>query len=158
MSKPERKRLFVDKYAQGTVLLRIFVYWFSCLLFASVPLVIVRTVAEPDRLLVAHVAPVWSQYWPILITTTLLLPFLLYDALKVTNRFAGPIFRLRRELRRFEEGAEIGPIRFRDRDFWQDLAEQTNRLVERVEEAERRARQATTADKEHEEAESPLPT
>jgi len=154
MSKPKRKKLFVDKYAQGTLLLRIFLYWFSCVLFASVPLVIGRTLMEPDRLLVAHVAPVWNQYWPILITTTILLPFLLYDALRVTNRFAGPIFRLRRELRRFEEGSDIVPIRLRDEDFWQDLAEQTNRLVERVKEAERRACQATTTDGEREEAES----
>jgi len=156
MSKPKRKRLFVDKYAQGTVLVRIVVYWFSCMLFASVPLVIGRTLVEPDRLLVAHVAPVWNQYWPMLITMTLLLPFLLYDALRVTNRFAGPMFRLRRELQRYEEGSDIRPIKFRDKDFWQDLADQTSRLVQRVQEAERRALQASTTDQEHEAAESSL--
>ncbi len=156
MSKPRRKRLFVDKHVQTAVLLRVFVYWFSCVLFVSIPLVIGRAFVEPDRLLVEQLVPFCKQYWPIFITATLLLPFLLYDALRVTNRFAGPVFRLRRELERFGEGSDIEPIRFRKRDFWQDLAEQTDQLVQRVKEAERRACQATTTDKEHNEAEGSL--
>ena len=46
------------------------------------------------------------------------------------------------------EGEEVSPIHFRDGDFWQELAEDFNRIVKRVEalETQRSEPPSTTAD------------
>lgn len=117
MARKKRKRLYVDRLVQGAILMRLFCYGILCLLFATVPLSIVRTTMQPDRLLLDHFFDVCRQHWPILATLGALLPFLLYDALKLSHRFAGPIFRIQNDLDRFARSEEIPPIRFRDKDF-----------------------------------------
>jgi len=139
MAKRKRKRLYVDRLVQGAILVRVFCYGMLCLLFATVPLSIVRTLMEPDRLLLDHFFDVCQQHWPILATLSALLPFVLYDVLKLSHRFAGPIFRVQNDLDRFARGEEIATMRFRDNDFWQDLGTKVDQLVRRCEAAESRA-------------------
>jgi hypothetical protein len=146
MTETKRKRLFIDQRVQGAIIKRMVVYWLACMLFVTIPLLICRTLAEPERLLISQLGPVWKLYWPILATGTLLLPLLIFDALKVTNRFAGPLFRLRRNLQRFAEGKDVGPTRFRETDFWPDLAEQIDQLIERVRRAESRISEDAVTD------------
>ncbi len=133
MAKPERKKLFVDPSVQGALLKRIVLYWVFCLLFITVPLLIGKTFTEPDRLFFEQFGSLWSQYWPVLFTSLLLLPFVLYDVLKLSHRFTGPLVRLRREMGRLADGEAVQPLRFRDHDFWQDLADRFNVLADRME-------------------------
>ena len=137
MAKPIRKKLFVDRNLQGALLKRIVMYWAFCLLFVTVPLLIGKSFTEPDQILAVKLVSVWSLHWPVFLTMLLLLPFVLYDALKLSNRFAGPLFRLRREMGRLANGDDVAPIKFRDHDFLQDLADRFNMVVDRLETAER---------------------
>ena len=52
---------------------------------------------------------------------------------RVTNRFAGPIFRLRRSMRELADGEHVEPVHLRKGDYWQDVADQFNRVIQRVE-------------------------
>jgi hypothetical protein len=56
----------------------------------------------------------------------------LYDTLKLSHRFAGPIVRLRNGLSAWGDGKEVQPIKFRQNDFWNELADHFNRAVERT--------------------------
>lgn len=139
MAKFKRKRLFVDPHVQGAILARVFIYWACCVGFGILGLALVQTFLDPNRLFVQRVGAVCSEHWPILAMLVVLLPFVLYDTLKVTHRFAGPIYRLRADLRRVARGESVTSIRFRDGDHWQDLAEQVSGLLKRLHEAENRA-------------------
>jgi hypothetical protein len=61
------------------------------------------------------------------LTMLVLTPILVYDAIKLSHRFVGPIVRVERQLRdmieeRYEE------VRFRKDDFWLTLADTLNQL------------------------------
>ena len=137
MTKRKRSSLFVDPEVQGAIQKKIFLYAGWCMLFITIPLFIALAFIEPDRLYFQQFGTIWYRYWPIYVTLIAMLPFFIYDTLRLTNRFVGPVFRLRRELRRFAEGGDFQPIRFRGTDFWNDLAVQFNHLVERVKAAEK---------------------
>jgi hypothetical protein len=136
MSARIRKRLFVDTGVQGAIVRRLALYFCSAVFFMILPSAIARTCLEPDHLFVTHLRDVIADYWPLLLTLVGMMPFVFYDALKLSNRFAGPIYRLRQQLERFGSGEEIQRIKFRDGDFWPDLAILVNSLIERVRAAE----------------------
>ncbi len=58
----------------------------------------------------------------------LLIPIIIYDLLTVTNRLAGPIFRLRREMNRLAQGNSLEPLAFREGDYWQEVAGSFNQI------------------------------
>jgi len=61
-----------------------------------------------------------------------LLPVFVLDAIKLSHRFAGPIYRLRYTIRKIAHGDPAPRLKFRDFDFWQGLAEDFNRMVDRL--------------------------
>lgn len=136
MARFKRKRLFVDPHVQGAVLARVFMYWVSCVAFGIFGLALVQTFLDPNHLFVQRIGYVCREHWPILAMLAALLPFVLYDTLRVTHRFAGPIYRLRSDLESLTRGETVKSIRFRDGDHWQDLADQINGLLERLDAAE----------------------
>jgi len=66
------------------------------------------------------------------VASFLLLPLVVYDIVQMSNRFCGPLFRLRRELRALARGEHVEPISFREGDFWQEFAQEFNALLARV--------------------------
>ena len=61
-----------------------------------------------------------------------LLPVFILDTIKLSHRFAGPIYRLRNTIRSLAQGEEFRPLKFREVDFWQSLAEDFNVMVARL--------------------------
>ncbi|RMG00408.1 MAG: hypothetical protein D6741_06885 [Planctomycetota bacterium] len=131
-----RKRLFVDPNVQGTLIIRVILYWIVCLLTIAMMLMCWRIVTGPARGVVWQVNDVWYQFGPAFVASFLLLPMVIIDIIRVSNRFAGPMIRLRRAMRDVAEGRSTRPIRFRDDDFWQDFAGEFNAVLYRVQELE----------------------
>jgi hypothetical protein len=84
--------------------------------------------ARPHQHLLAAVA----DAAPLLLALVAVLPFVAYDLLKLTNRFAGPVYRVRVTLEHLSRGETIRPVKFRDGDFWCDLAPKLNVLAARL--------------------------
>jgi hypothetical protein len=61
-----------------------------------------------------------------------LLPMFVLDTIKLSHRFAGPIYRLRRTIQSVAAGEAPRHLKFRDFDFWQGLAEDYNKLIDRL--------------------------
>ena len=139
-----RKTIFVDAEVQGGLLRRVGLYWAGFTGFAALLLMLVNLLSRPDLSATDHLLAVLSRHWPLLLVSLAVLPFALYDMLRFSHRFVGPLARVRRDLERFAAGDRIGQFCFRHNDFefWQDLAVQINVLLNRVEEAERRAKTA----------------
>jgi methyl-accepting chemotaxis protein len=128
-----RKRLFVDRKVQGTLMLRAVEYWFFCTATIGLSLLAWKLATGPDQPLYMFFLDAWQYFLPTAIASVLILPLLVFDILRLTNRFTGPLFRLRRELRRLAAGETVPPIRFRERDFWPDLADEFNATAQRME-------------------------
>ena len=132
MPKRKRKKLFVDRPIQVALLQRVLLYWFCCLLFITIPILIGRTLSDPSRLFYEQLDIVWDRYWPVFSAAALMLPFVAYDMLRLSHRFVGPILRLRREMARLAAGEAVGPLRFRDNDYWHDLTDSFSQIAERL--------------------------
>ncbi len=123
-----RQQLLIDEHVQGSLLRRTALYSGACAVYFIVILVFTESMSNPDEPLSAGIWRCLDEaiYWaPGLM---LLSPVIAYDMLKVTNRFAGPFFRLRREMTRLIAGESIEPLSFRDGDYWVEVADIFNEL------------------------------
>ena len=62
----------------------------------------------------------------------LLMPAFMWDTVRLSHRFAGPVQRLRRMMKELAEGDDPGELRFRDGDFWRELGDHFNGIRARV--------------------------
>lgn len=56
----------------------------------------------------------------------------IFLGVRFSHRLAGPIFRLKKELQRLNAGEKIDPIHLRDSDYFKELAEELNKLTEKL--------------------------
>jgi hypothetical protein len=146
MAEFKRKKLFIDSQVQGVLVRRALIYLVACGLFMLLPILIGRAIADPQHLFFENLGPFFRKYGMFFTCILLMLPLMVYDILKLTNRFAGPVFRLRREMRKLAEGQKVYPLKFRDGDYWTDITLAFNAIVQRMETLEQYYR-------EHEETE-----
>ena len=130
--KKMRKQLLVDPKVQGALVLRAVLYWAVCLITITLMILCWRIVTGPARLFYTHFDDMWFHFGPAVVASTLLLPLLIVDMLRLSNRFVGPLFRLRRAMRALARGEYVEPVEFRGGDFWQEIADEFNTLAARV--------------------------
>jgi len=132
-----RKRFFVDYRVQGALIVRIVLYWLTCLVAMMLLLLGWGMFTAPARPLPVHLTELWTLYGPVAVVSLLLLPGVIFDLLRLSNRFAGPMFRLRRSLHDLAQGKPVAAVQFRHSDFWQEFADDFNTIAAQAEEAKR---------------------
>lgn len=58
--------------------------------------------------------------------------FLAWMGLKISHRVAGPLYRLRQEMLRTSQGGEVKHLKFRDGDYFNELADAYNEQVAEI--------------------------
>jgi signal transduction histidine kinase len=99
-----------------------------------------------------HFDAMWFHYGPALIASILLLPLIVVDIVRMSNRFVGPLVRLRRSMRQLAQGEHVEPITFRDDDFWKEFADEFNAVLARVQGGD----PDTTTEPDHHEKNEPV--
>ena len=132
MSQPNRKKKFVDPQVQGTLVRRLVLHWLAFFVVTSLVAFCLQVLTNPLRPFNEHVQQLWWTHGPFLLVMVFLLPVFVLDTIKFSNRFAGPIYRLRQTIRSIAGGSPPERLKFRDFDFWQGLAEDFNRMVDRL--------------------------
>ncbi len=132
LKKSLRRHLFVDPKVQGTFVVRAILYWVAFLITAALLLLCWRILTGPARMFYTHFNDMWFFYGPAIVASMLLLPLVVIDIVRVSNRLVGPMVRLRRSMRELARGEHVEPITFREGDFWQQFAEEFNSVVARV--------------------------
>ncbi len=153
VTKAPRKQLFVDPKVQGALVARVVFYWVVCLTTITLMLLCWRIVTGPARMFYTHFNDMWFFYGPAAIASFLLLPLVVVDIIRMSNRFVGPLVRLRRSMRALARGEHVAPIQFREGDFWQEFADEFNALAARVQGANTPPTPPALEDEEHEEHE-----
>jgi hypothetical protein len=127
-----RRQLFVDPKVQGALVMRVILYWIVCLATITLMLLCWRIITGPARMFYTHFDDMWFHFGPALIASFILLPLVVVDIIRVSNRFAGPLIRLRRSMRALARGEHVEPIYFREGDFWRDFADEFNAVAARL--------------------------
>src|SRR5688500_9864061 len=128
----QRTKLFVSWTIQGPLLGRLAVYWllYHFLLWHATFLI--------ETLPVEGVpAPLAERYWGFCSQHTVWLgcmlavaPVILWDLVKLTHRFAGPLIRLEAAVRQMVRGERVKPVTLRQRDMLFQFASAINELIE----------------------------
>ena len=140
----KRRQYYVDERVQGALMGRTVFYWFMSALTTALLVLCWRILFSPGRPFEAYVNYMRIHYGPALVASLIVVPLLVIDVLKLSNRFAGPLFRLHRAIRQLADGQEVRPIKFRENDFWQSFADDFNVVAAQLttERAERRRLEA----------------
>jgi hypothetical protein len=132
MGYPQRKKHYIDSRVQGALARRIILHWLVFVLVTSVVAFVVQVLSDPFRGLSSHLSDLWWAQGPFLLVMVFLLPVFVMDAIKLSHRFAGPIFNLRRAIRKVAEGETPRKLKFRQADFWHDLADDYNAMLTKL--------------------------
>jgi len=132
MSQPERNKTYVDPQVQGALARRLVVHWLLFILATFVVAFCMEVLGNPMLSVREHASRVWQVHGLFLLILIALLPVFIRDSIKLSHRFAGPIYRLRATIRSIAEGNPAPRLKFRKSDYWLDLAEDFNKMVERL--------------------------
>jgi hypothetical protein len=119
---------------QGALVLQVLRQW---LLFFVATFLLLLGIeymfSEPGWTIGDHVSALWERCGLVYLAILVILPAFLRDTVKLSHRFVGPVVRVRNELNRLADGQRIAPVHLRKRDYWHDLADALNRVLERIE-------------------------
>ena len=128
-----RKSEYIDPEVQGALARRISIHWCLYTFLAAALIVGLKWMSHPFVPFTDHLIEAWWSYGSLFLVLLCLVPLFVYDAVKLSNRFTGPVLRLRNATRELADGKHPGKITLRDNDFWKDLADDFNRVVDRYE-------------------------
>ncbi len=133
-NKNTRKRFLVDREVQGALMRRIVRQWllFFAALFIALPVWELANGTGPVTSASQAFGQGVKHTLPVFVLLLALIPAFVYDTMKLSNRFSGPMCRLRQTIRDLADGKEVKELKFRDGDFWNEVAGDFNRMLDRM--------------------------
>jgi len=129
----KRKKILVERQVQGALGIRIAGHWLIFLVASLVFTITLRLIGNINHStsleMVGHAL---REQAVAIVVLFALLPWFVQDALKLSNRFAGPVVRLRSAIRLLSRDESVTPLTFRRGDFWGDVAVDFNEMQARV--------------------------
>ncbi|MCD0463662.1 hypothetical protein [Roseiconus lacunae] len=126
-----RRRFLVDRPVQFAIIRRMLVHWCLAILTLMVIGVFVQLAFTPDGVsLTQAIARSYAAQGPLLALMFVLMPVYIWDVVKLSHRFAGPMLRLRAIMSELADGGSATQLRFRPGDFWQETADDFNRFYD----------------------------
>lgn len=130
MLQKRRSRKLIDFEVQASLVARLCMHWILFLMATAIAMFLwIQLFESPTDNLNTALNRFTTTFTPLLIVALAILPVFVYDAVKLSNRFTGPVFRLRQTLTSLANGQPAAPLEFRSNDFWQSLATDFNRVV-----------------------------
>ncbi len=131
MAQFKRKRLVIEPTIQYSLVRQLIFQWtlhlVATLLLLAMLQVLLGGFFQPWQYHVGRIGPTLAS---LAIAMCFLLPVFILSSLKLSNRFAGPIHRFRRELRRLAEGASYQELKFRENDYWQEMGDELDAAMD----------------------------
>lgn len=135
----KRSRILIDPKVQWALALRVLGHWgllIICLLLVNA--LISLMMMAGDKPLPNAVGDAFRSQTPLLMVLVVLIPVFVRDTIKLSNRFAGPMYRIRMGLAAINDAEkstdEIQPIQLRSGDFWGVAAADFNQVLKSMQE------------------------
>lgn len=138
MNSRMRRRVYVDHEVQGALVRHMVQSWLMSLVAIGTLTLLGWMFIHPG--LQAFVGPTafMTEVLPMgvvgLASALLVLPLVLWRLVTLSHRFVGPIIRLRRGMSEVADGGELRPINFRRGDYWTNVADDYNAMIDRFKE------------------------
>jgi hypothetical protein len=129
MPQQKRKHLHVGERVQTVLAVRAATHWLLCLTVVFVSIFLAHLFTNPELGLAGNWQGTWVLMGPPLVMSVCFLPWVVIDNLKLSNRFSGPIVKIRTELGRLRDGEELRPITLRKHDFFGEVADEINAIA-----------------------------
>ena len=131
--KKLRRQHWVDSRVQGNLVRRILVHWCAFFMVTLMCVSVMQILlGDPDKTMAQRLGSPGSDLMLIGVIMLALFPAFALDTVRFSNRFVGPIARLRRYMRDLVAGEKVEPLYFRDNDFWSEVAGEFNAIANRV--------------------------
>ena len=132
MSVKQRKQYYIDSNVQGALLRRICIHWALFFFVAALAIIGLQALlGDPQKSISERIEFETSEFMFMGIVMISLFPAFMLDTIRFSNRFVGPIARLRRLLRDLKTG-KTAHCSFRDNDFWSEMALEFNEVADLV--------------------------
>ncbi len=129
----KRKQNFVDSSVQGALLRRIFCHWCTFFVVTLISIVLMQTLlGDPAKSVLDRLKFELGEFMFIGMILLALFPAFMLDTIRFSNRFVGPIVRLRRHIRELGSEKNTDHCTFRDNDFWTEVAAEYNSVADLV--------------------------
>jgi hypothetical protein len=129
----QRRKIFIDPAVQGAIVRQSLIHWLTALAVASLCLFMLQVLWDGvDKSFSHHLSTLWGRYGMVLVVMICMFPVFAYDSIRLSHRFAGPIFALRVALRKLADGQRIPEVTFRKNDFWNELSRDVNQIAARL--------------------------
>ena len=123
-----RQKDWIDNQVQGVLIQRVILYWLCGLIYIGLSTACFQYYQNPDWSVGQHWSALLVQFGPWLPSFVLMLPLVIFDIVRLSNQFVGPVYRLKSHLNAITENANCPPMKFRDEDYWQELVVPINTL------------------------------
>ncbi len=130
--KQRRSKRYIDPPVQRSLARRIILHWVVYFVAATAVTFLLHFCSNPFQPLSSHLRELWWSQGPSFVVMLCLLPIFVFDGIKLSNRFAGPIARLRTAIDDLSQGKPHDLESFREGDFWQTLARDFNNMISRL--------------------------
>ncbi len=132
MARIKRRKKFIDPKVQGALVKRITMHYLVFFATACVFGLFLQFLSNPFSPPKEHIKQLWLTQGPFILTVVCLLPIFVRDTVMLSHRFVGPVMRVRNTMRQASRGEKTARVTLRPDDFWVDLADDLNELLDRV--------------------------
>jgi hypothetical protein len=132
MSRPQRTKKFIDPRVQGSLVRRLVFHWMLFMIVTATASFVLLVLSNPFQPLSFHIQNLSWTHGPLLLVMVFMLPVFVIDTIKLSHRFTGPIFALRRAMREVAQGQPPRQVHFRSNDFWHEVADDYNAMLARL--------------------------
>ena len=131
----QRKSNYVDASEQGSLLRRIVYHWVIFFGVAGLSAILVQALLGDTRVnLSTRIQAAAEEYAFFVLVVFAIFPAFLLDTIRFSNRFVGPMVRLRRKLHELGTEGETSSMNLRDDDFWSEICSEFNTVRDVVRE------------------------
>lgn len=129
----KRSKMLVDYPVQGSLVRQLLIHWLiACGVMFVYLLCMQLFTGGMHRPLSEHFSEMWNRYGILLVALATVFPVFVFDSLRLSHRFAGPMIPFGRALEQLSKGEAIEPLNFRQSDFWKHLSTDLNSVAQKL--------------------------
>jgi hypothetical protein len=128
MTKDGRARIWIAPF-QTKLFIRFAVYWLLYQVSLWNFLFVWRLFKEGKGDLLDQYGAFFGEFYPVLLSSLVIVPFFAWDAVRFSHRIVGPIYRFQQTIKALAEGKPVRQVKLRQGDYLMDFQNDFNAML-----------------------------